>query len=99
MKNVKVRTKSGYKTEINPRILEDWDFLEVITSADSENVHEALKGTVKLINMLFKDGKDDYMNYLRKHNDGIADVDVIKADVLGIIEEVKALKNSSSSGE
>ena len=37
------------------------------------------------------------MAYLREHNEGIADVNVIKDDVLGIIEEVKAIKNSSPS--
>ena len=99
MKEIKVKTKSGYKAEINPRILEDWDFLEIIASAESDDVREQLNATIRLINMLFKDKKDDYMAFLRSHNDGIADVDVIKDDVLAIIEQVKALKNSSSSEE
>lgn len=99
MKEIKIKTKSGYKTAINPRIIEDWDFLEIIANADSEDVREQLNATIKLINILFKDKKNDYMAFLREHNDGIADVDIIKDDVVGIIEEVKVLKNSSSSEE
>lgn len=98
MKNIKVKTKSGYKIEVNPRILDSWDVLEIMASVDSENASEKLKGTINLVNMLFRDKKDDYMNYLKEHDaDGLADTDVIREDVLGIIEEVKALKNSSPS--
>ena len=54
MKTIKIKTKSGFKTEINPRILDDWDVLEIMASIDSGNANEQLKGTINLINILFK---------------------------------------------
>lgn len=95
---MKGKTKSGFKFDIDERIFDDWYFLEAIAKADnSENPSAMLAGTVELVNLMFGDDKTKLLEHIKSKNDGFAPQEVVKAEILDIIEQSKNLKNSSSS--
>lgn len=92
------KTKSGFKFDIDERILDDWYFLEAIAKADNtENPSAMLAGTVELVNLMFGENKAKLMEHIKSKHDGFAPQEAVKEEILDVIEQSKNLKNSSSS--
>lgn len=88
-------TKSGFKFEIDERILEDWSLVLLVKKYD--NVKSDIEKTdiiPDLFNVLLgKGGFDKYEKYVRKNNDGFFPIPQIQADLFDILSSNK-LKNS-----
>ena len=95
---MKGKTKSGFKFDIDERILDDWAFIKAIAKADdSENPSAMLAGTVELVSLMFGKNEKALMDHIRAHHDGFAPQEAVKDEILDVIEQSKNLKNSSSS--
>lgn len=91
---VKGKTKSGFSYEINPAILKDWDFLELVDAF--QNGDTSFKSIKSLLCMLLtEDGFDALKEHIRTQN-GTADVTLIMHEFTEICNNPK-LKNSQAS--
>lgn len=86
---VEGKTQSGFEFQINEKIFNDWDF---VTLADALRNGQT---TMREINELFvmvlgADGFDNLKKHIREANDGIVDVEVMKAEFAEIIQSTKA---------
>lgn len=79
-------TKSGYKYEIDDRVLKDWRFVEAITVADSGKGVEQLAGARKMIHLMFGDDYDKFMDHIAEQNDGFVPAEAVMAEVKEIFE-------------
>lgn len=95
---MKVTTKSGFKFEVDERIITDWRVIESMGMADNaDDPEEMIAGLRKLVGLVFGKDKDRLIEHLQSKNDGFAPVDAIKDELLSVFEKVKSLKNSKSS--
>ena len=95
---MKVTTKSGFKFELDERIIDDWRVIKAMGRADNRDDPEGmLAGTIELVSMIF--GKDEprLMEHIMKHNDGYVPMAAMKEELLSTFTRVKALKNSQAS--
>lgn len=89
-----VKTKSGFKCEINERVLDDWRFTRAVAKTHSEDDAERLNAAVDLVSLILRDNEEAYYNYVADKNDGIVSEDIVTNDLISIIEQIKKLKNS-----
>ena len=94
---MKITTKSGFKFDLDEKILNDWRFVEAIADGDSEDEHEKLRGTRMLVNLMFGEEKNRLVEHLMNKNGGYAPVDAIRAEMESVLTKYNALKNSQSS--
>lgn len=95
---MKIKTKSGFKTDLDERIIDDWRFMKAIAKADNmDKPSDALAGTVELVSMVFGENEEALMEHIASKNDGFVPQEKIKEEVLNVIEQVRNAKNSSSS--
>lgn len=79
-------TKSGFKYEIDDRVLKDWRFVEAITEADKGKGVEQLVGARKMIHLMFGDDYDKFMEHIAEQNDGFVPAEAVMAEVKEIFE-------------
>lgn len=91
---MQVKTKSGFKCEINDKVLEDWRFTKAIARAHSEDDTERMNAAVDLVSLVLRDNEEAYYKYVESKNNGIVTEDTVTKDLQSIIEQIKALKNS-----
>lgn len=90
-----VKTKSGFKCEIDDRVLEDYRLLEAIAlTADSNNQTSVIRGTTKTVDLLFGDRKQELFDHIAKKNDGYVPSTAVTTELTEIMESIKELKNS-----
>ena len=94
---MKGTTKSGFKFDIDERIIDDWRLIDAIGMAESEDPSEQIKGTRAVADLLLGKNKDSLMQFLQKKNEGYVPVAAMTNTIAEIISEVKELKNSQSS--
>ena len=94
---MKITTKTGFKIDLDEKILNDWRFIEAIAESDSNDEHEKLRGTRTLVNLMFGKEKDRLIEHLMNKNGGYAPVDAIRAEMESVLTKYNALKNSQSS--
>lgn len=95
---MKVTTKSGFEYEFDENILEDWDTMEIVVQADSDNKTEKLKGITALSRVVFGDKLEEYKHYIEEKNNGRKPVSVISEDMMGILEMANQGNFLSSQG-
>ena len=91
---MKVTTKSGFKCDINDKVLDDWRFARAVARTHSDDDNVRINGAVDLVSLILRDNEDAYYKYVEKKNDGIVSEDIVTSDLVSIIEQIKALKNS-----
>ena len=96
---MKGTTKSGFKFNIDERIIEDWDFLEAIAMAESTDASEQIRGTMKVADMLLGKEKESLKKLIREKNGGYVPQTEMANAIAEIITSVKELKNSPSSSK
>ena len=79
-------TKSGFKYEIDDRVLKDWRFVEAITEADKGKGVAQLEGARKMIHLMFGEDYDKFMEHLAAQNDGYVPSEAVMAEVKEILE-------------
>jgi hypothetical protein len=79
-------TKSGYKYEIDDRVLKDWRFVEAITEADKGKGVAQLEGARKMIHLMFGEDYDRFMEHIANQNDGFVPAEAVIAEVKEIFE-------------
>lgn len=88
---IEVKTKSGFECSVNPRIKNDWAYLEhmgklqSLTKKKDPDPSQMLNEVSWLMEFVLKDDKDRLIDHVRKNNEGIADVFVIISELVEII--------------
>lgn len=91
---MQVKTKSGFKCDINEKVLEDWWFTRAVARTHSDDDTERMNAAVDLVSLILRDNEDSYYKYVESKHDGIVSEDIVTKDLVSIIEQIKALKNS-----
>ena len=91
---MQVKTKSGFKCDINEHVLEDWRFTKAVAKAHSDNDNDRMMAAVDLVSLVLRDNEEAYYDYVASKNDGIVSEDIVTKDLTSIIEQINALKNS-----
>lgn len=91
---MEVKTKSGFKCEVNERKLKDWRFVRALAKCESEDQLVMLDGISFIVPFLFgKDGEERLMTHLEK--DGIVESDAVFAELKDVLEQMgEELKKS-----
>lgn len=92
---MKITTKTGFKFDVDERVFSDYRFVDAIAEASNpdDKVGE-LKGTTKLVDLVFGDKKKAFMDHIAKKNDGFIPAEVVNNELQYVITEYNALKNS-----
>ena len=92
---MKVTTKSGFKFELDERIIDDWRVVKAIGRADNkDNPEEMLAGSIELVSLIFGKDEERLVQHIQANNDGFAPMEELKAELLSVFTRIKALKNS-----
>lgn len=91
---MQVKTKSGFKCDINDKILDDWRFTRAVAKTHADDDVERMNAAVDLVSLILRDNEEAYYKYVEKKNAGIVSEDIVTKDLVSIIEQVKAIKNS-----
>ena len=94
---MKGTTKSGFKFDIDERIVSDWRLVDAIGMAESDDPSEQIKGTRLVADLLLGKDKQKLIEFIQKKNDGFVPATQMTSAIAEIIESVKDLKNSQSS--
>ena len=90
---MQVKTKSGFKCNINDKVLDDWRFARAVARTHSDSDTDRIQAAVDLVSLILRDNEEAYYKYVESKNDGIVSEDIVTSDLLSIIEQIKALKN------
>lgn len=92
---MKITTKTGFKFDVDERVFSDYRFVDAIAEAsDPDDKVGELKGTTKLVDLVFGDKKKAFMDHIAKKNDGFIPAEVVNNELQYVITEYNALKNS-----
>ena len=92
---MKVTTKSGFKCEINERVLDDWRFVRAIAKSTSDDANEKLRGAIDIVSLIMGDNEEAFYKHLASVDpDGIVSESAVTDDLVSIIDKIKSLKNS-----
>lgn len=94
---MKGTTKSGFKFDIDERIVSDWRLVDAIGMAESDDPSEQIKGTRLVADLLLGKDKQKLIEFIQKKNDGFVPATQMTSAIAEIIESIKDLKNSQSS--
>lgn len=94
---MKVTTKSGFKFEIDENVLDDWRVMEAVVDAQDEDDSIKLRGTTRLVSVVFGKNKKAFFDHVAAKNNGRVNPDVVNEDTLDLFEQIGNLKNSSAS--
>ncbi len=97
---IEVTTSSGFVAQIDPEVLDDWEFMSAIADADSKDVGKALRANVFICKyMLGEEGEARLMEHLKEQNGGKCKASDVMNVVIEIFSLIKSSKNSKSSPE
>ena len=88
------KTKSGFKYEIDERVINDWRLLKYIAMSESSDPSEQIKGASNLVSLLLGNQEQALMEHLSKENDGYVPAVAVTEAITDIITSVNELKNS-----
>lgn len=91
---MQVKTKSGFKCDINNKVLDDWRFARAVARTHSDDDSERINAAVDMVSLILRDNEEAYYKYVESKNGGIVSEDIVTDDLVSIIEQIKALKNS-----
>lgn len=90
---MQVKTKSGFKCEINDKVLDDWRFTRAVALTHSDDDSERMKAAVSLVSLVLRENEEEYYKFVESKHDGIVSEEIVTKDLISIIEAIKALKN------
>ena len=80
-------TRSGFKFDIDNRILKDWRFVSALTKCQqSKTEFGKLEGIQEMVRLLFGDKFEEYLAFVASKNDGFCDSDIIMEEIKEIFE-------------
>lgn len=80
-------TRSGYKFDIDDRILKDWRFVAALTKCQKKSDQfDGLEGIMEMTKLLFGKKYDEFINFIASKNDGYCPAEVIMSEVQDIFE-------------
>lgn len=91
------KTKTGFKFEIDERILDDWRLLSSIALSESNDPSDQIRGAHELVSLVLGAKEKDLLDFIAKKNDGFVPANKVTEVITEILTEVKELKNSQSS--
>lgn len=91
---MEIKTKSGFKCEIDEKVLDDWRFAKAVVEAHSKNNDLRAKAAVDMVHLVLRDNEDAFYEHLAKKNGDIITEDVVVKDLGEIISQLKSIKNS-----
>jgi hypothetical protein len=92
---MKVTTKSGFKCDVNERVLDDWRFVKAIAKSTSDDANDKLRGAIDIVSLIMGDNEEAFYKHLSsKDPDGIVSETAVTDDLVSIIDKLKTLKNS-----
>lgn len=94
---MKGTTKSGFKFNIDERIIEDWRLIDAIAMAESDDPGEQVRGTKAVADLLLGKDKASLIKFIQDKNDGFVPATEMTNAIAEIITTVRELKNSQSS--
>lgn len=94
---MKGTTKSGFKFNIDERIIEDWRLIDAIAMAESDDPGEQVRGTKAVADLLLGKDKASLIKFIQDKNDGFVPASEMTNVIAEIITTVRELKNSQSS--
>lgn len=94
---MKGKTQSGFKFNIDERIIEDWRLIDAIAMAESDDPSDQLKGTRAVADLLLGEEKEALIKFLQEKNDGFVPAKEMTNIIAEIITSIRDLKNSQSS--
>ncbi len=94
---VKVKTKSGFKCEVDERALNDWRMVDYIGLIDSNDLTEQIEGFRGLVHLLLGDNVKALEKHIMDKNNGYIPTDIMSEELREIITSAKEIKNSQSS--
>lgn len=94
---IKGKTESGFKFEVDERVLDDWRLITNIELAESTVLTEKVKGVTALVHLLLGDNEPKLMEHIAKKNGGFIPTESIINELASIITNTKELKNLQSS--
>lgn len=87
-------TKSGYKFEIDDRILKDWRFVTALTKCQTEkDEFSKLSGLQEMAKLLFGDKFEEFMDFIASKNDGYCPSEVVMNEITEIFQSANGSKN------
>ncbi len=88
------KTKSGFKYDVDERVLTDWRFTLAISKTQSGDDIQKLEGAKDMVELLLgKEGHQALINHVAKANDGFVPADVFMAEVTEIMQGSTKTKN------
>lgn len=90
---IKVKTKTGFKAEIDERITSDWRVVKNIALAESSNPVEQVRGSANLVTLILGDNEDAFIEHIASVNDGFVPTSAVTAELADIIRSAKETKN------
>lgn len=89
---VKIETSTGFKCEIDERVLNDWRFVCAVADSSADDERSKLTGTRSLVKMLLGSCEEDLINHVAEKNDGLAPTEAIMFEVTEILHACKDSK-------
>ena len=91
------KTKSGFKFNVDERILDDWRVVDAIGMSESDDASEQICGARMLVDLLLGNEKQKLIDYIAKENDGYVPATAMTSVIAEIITASREIKNSRSS--
>lgn len=85
---IKGETSKGFKYSISEKLLESYDFLDIVSQVDDN-----LLKLPKLVKLLFGENAEKFINHLRD-KDGLVSQKEVSDTILEIFNKKKELKKS-----
>lgn len=80
-------TKSGFKYDIDDRILNDWRYTMALTKCQHPSDIKKLEGATEMVQLMFgDDGLEKFMDHIKERNDGFVPIEVVIEEVQSIFE-------------
>lgn len=80
-------TKSGFKYDIDDRILNDWRYTMALTKCQHPSDIKKLEGATEMVQLMFgDDGLAKFMDHIKERNDGFVPIEVVIEEVQSIFE-------------
>lgn len=96
---VKGKTVDGFEFSIDEEVLEDFMFLKALNLAQSDDISEALDGTIKVVSCIFNDDvkEKEFYEFLKAKHNGRVPVKVLSTNVRSMVLKLQESKDVKKS--
>lgn len=89
---MKGKTASGFKFDIDVEKLKEWDFIDLMSQAESDDDSVKVKASVNMVKFILDADYDKFIAHIKAKNNGSASVEVVLNEVTAILNACKATK-------